>query len=684
MRFLPAQEHRTILRTENNRVLVKIPRLWDAGQSRAEMRRASCGGGLSHDRFLQPILQSHYHDYNLQGGLFPIRESASVCPAELTDVDPAWKSCQPLWYGAFDPPRILTKVGQLGPPAIGSGAVTSVGPIVQALPATVQATPTPATPASTPAKATPTTQPPQQDPSIPPPQNSPAKVSPPQAPQVAPPQAAPPAPPPQAAPPQSPQQAASPAPSPVPPPSPPSPPPHGVQSPQDSAPKAPLPQAPPPTQPGKFQPSPALPVSSANQQPASSTANPPKSEPAAVASPKTAQTEPSSLLLDPGSGNLVQGGPPSHSASPAAPVVQQSPQNTGVPPNIDPPLLASPKPVQNPPEPLFVDPGNGNLLQIKPSSTSTSSGSSGSQPAPQVPADALGSKPPLQKDQKSPESSPSPLFFNPSNGQIVPGNTPRPPVPSEGLGNQQVPQGSASPPAISLLPSVAPNTPSPLFLDPGNGNIVQGNPPTSPMRSTAAFNAPPPPAGSTLPSVSSEALPPLSVDGKSVPVKKLPGGEINVAGTILTPQAPEPKYAGLVSAGSNLVSDGSSQVAPKASDIGTYILQGINGDTTRVDAAITAGVAGTPTKAPVGGSSHDPPSAVNPIVIGGTTYVPPVTAAPTALNTPTPPSVGTVLGHIVAEGSSNVLLDGTAYAIIPATMDPLPALSVGSHAIQQA
>ena len=37
-------------------------------------------------------------------------------PAELTDVDAAWKTCQPLYYGAFDPPRVLTKFdGPIGP-----------------------------------------------------------------------------------------------------------------------------------------------------------------------------------------------------------------------------------------------------------------------------------------------------------------------------------------------------------------------------------------------------------------------------------------------------------------------------------------------------------------------------------------------------------------------------------------
>ena len=36
-------------------------------------------------------------------------------PAELTDVDPAWGTCQPLYYGAFDPPRVLTRAGGFDP-----------------------------------------------------------------------------------------------------------------------------------------------------------------------------------------------------------------------------------------------------------------------------------------------------------------------------------------------------------------------------------------------------------------------------------------------------------------------------------------------------------------------------------------------------------------------------------------
>jgi len=37
-------------------------------------------------------------------------------PPELTEVDPAWKSCVPAWYGSWDPPRALSGVTAMMPP----------------------------------------------------------------------------------------------------------------------------------------------------------------------------------------------------------------------------------------------------------------------------------------------------------------------------------------------------------------------------------------------------------------------------------------------------------------------------------------------------------------------------------------------------------------------------------------
>lgn len=72
-------------------------------------------------------------------------------PAELTDVDPAWKTCQPLYYGAFDPPSVLSKASRLAPAQADPAAVTPTPPPVPALPAAAQATPAAQTPTATPA-----------------------------------------------------------------------------------------------------------------------------------------------------------------------------------------------------------------------------------------------------------------------------------------------------------------------------------------------------------------------------------------------------------------------------------------------------------------------------------------------------------------------------------------------------
>jgi len=72
-------------------------------------------------------------------------------PADLITVDQAWASCEPLFYGAFDPPRFLKKAsGGLVPSAASQPTATAAGgAIVSAFPAVVQATPAPMTPALT-------------------------------------------------------------------------------------------------------------------------------------------------------------------------------------------------------------------------------------------------------------------------------------------------------------------------------------------------------------------------------------------------------------------------------------------------------------------------------------------------------------------------------------------------------
>ena len=76
-------------------------------------------------------------------------------PADLTDVDPAWKTCQPLYYGGFDPPSFLSKASRLAPAPAGPAVVTPTPPPAPPPPATAQATPAAETPVETPAPSIP-------------------------------------------------------------------------------------------------------------------------------------------------------------------------------------------------------------------------------------------------------------------------------------------------------------------------------------------------------------------------------------------------------------------------------------------------------------------------------------------------------------------------------------------------
>lgn len=82
-------------------------------------------------------------------GCTPYANPRLSLPADLIDVVPAWETCQPLFYGAFDPPSILTKASGLAPAQASPAAVTPPPPPVPALPAVAQATPTAGIPAAT-------------------------------------------------------------------------------------------------------------------------------------------------------------------------------------------------------------------------------------------------------------------------------------------------------------------------------------------------------------------------------------------------------------------------------------------------------------------------------------------------------------------------------------------------------
>ena len=59
-------------------------------------------------------------------GCPPIVNPRVSLPAELTNVAPSWASCEPLFYGAWDPPSAITKASQLAPVRNGGNPVTAV------------------------------------------------------------------------------------------------------------------------------------------------------------------------------------------------------------------------------------------------------------------------------------------------------------------------------------------------------------------------------------------------------------------------------------------------------------------------------------------------------------------------------------------------------------------------------
>ena len=86
-----------------------------------------------------------------KAGCAPYANPRLSIPTEIRFVDPAWQTCEPLFYGAFDPPIILSKASRLAPAPADPAIVTPTPPSVPALPPAAQATPAAQTPAATPA-----------------------------------------------------------------------------------------------------------------------------------------------------------------------------------------------------------------------------------------------------------------------------------------------------------------------------------------------------------------------------------------------------------------------------------------------------------------------------------------------------------------------------------------------------
>ena len=96
--------------------------------------------------YYTPIVTSTVY----KSGCPPYANPRLSLPAELTNIVPAWQTCQPLYYGAFDPPSILSKASGLAPAPVDPATVTPTPHPVPAVNAAVKATPAAETPAATP------------------------------------------------------------------------------------------------------------------------------------------------------------------------------------------------------------------------------------------------------------------------------------------------------------------------------------------------------------------------------------------------------------------------------------------------------------------------------------------------------------------------------------------------------
>lgn len=84
-----------------------------------------------------------------KAGCAPYVNPRLSLPHELTNVDLSWASCEPLFYGAFDPPRVLRRAGALAPPAADPGTVTKSPDITPSPSPTPPADPSAPTPKAT-------------------------------------------------------------------------------------------------------------------------------------------------------------------------------------------------------------------------------------------------------------------------------------------------------------------------------------------------------------------------------------------------------------------------------------------------------------------------------------------------------------------------------------------------------
>ncbi len=452
-------------------------------------------------------------------------------PAELTSVDPAWANCEPLFYGAFDPPRFLKKAsGGMAPQAPSQPTAMAAGDAAMSEHPAAQATPAPVTPAPT---ATGAGSPldPSQKAAAPAPNAVP--TSPPQPPQVLPASpkvAGPPTPPqpPQVPPanPNAPAQVADPPSLPQPPQVPP------------ASPNAPAPVAGPPSPPQPPQVPPASPNAPAPVAGPPSPPQPPQvppaspNAPAPVAGPPSPPQPPQALPASPNTPAQVAGSPSLPQPPPSPPQPPPAlPANPNTPANAAQVAPASARQSS----PGVPDPGNlspdqmsqlHQVLQSTPPAKSVQpqvnpdvpAVKSGDNSALAVPVPAPGSSvSSVQQVAPVPDAAPKMA----PGSQSVPASAPAavPPLVKPGDGAAKGGNAESSITVGSVGPAPAPaqsiarpqNGPSPVLVDPKNGALVEASP-NSPFIPASVQGYPPSP----IPGSQTSAIPETGKSGNVV------------------------------------------------------------------------------------------------------------------------------------------------------------------------
>ncbi len=576
---------------------------------------------------------------------------------DLTAANPAWAPCQPLYYGAFDPPRILHKESQLAPSVGGPGPVTNVGAVAPtALPAEVPAAPTPkltslqSAPQPTSALAGPvdTTPNPPADPISAP--GNPAAQS-------------------KSIPPNAPEN----------------PPAAPLAKPQDPPPNAPVAS---PTDPG--QPAPGnMPYNPDNLTPEQDAAlnqalgnnspspnNPAPNNPA----PNSPAAAPIPLQTIPDDPQAAGGNPALQAPTQLQALPINPPTQGNAPPVVPGPTKSNP----NPPVVINNNPSNGGNPN----------------PNPGLPQNNANN-PPTGSNENAPPANPhQPAAVN--NGPPQPGQRPGPNFPA----------------AVALPIATAPvylGTTQPLAVGgqavqkaPDGGLLIGGQSVTQGSQATVAGQVISVGASNLAVGSNTYALPaaagpnyvalgtpaPLSIGGQAAQYAPGPNGGLLIAGQTIAAGQQATVSGSVISVGASALNVGGSTYYLPAPTPAAAFGQPTQGSQTTISGTI---ISVGPTGVIIAGSSYTIPTPTSPSPIG---YIPaavsigntPISQLPSSAlliagQTLNPGATTTISGTAITLGTGNVVLDGSAFFLPSLTgsgsaplQTPAPLLIAGTYA----